>query len=61
MPQTKEIKPIHLTNNRAIKLIQERAKRELRSLSNSLTATIIEHLGQNNTDELIEKADNRQG
>jgi hypothetical protein len=44
MPQTKEIKSIHLTDNGPIKLIQERAKREHRSLSNALAVTVIEHL-----------------
>jgi len=61
MSQAKETKTIHLTNKKAIDLIRQRAEKEYRSLSNSLTATIIEHLGQNRADELIENVGKGQG
>ena len=38
-------RPIFLTNARAIKLIQQRAKAENRSLANAAAHTIIEALG----------------
>jgi len=59
-PVINKPKPIGLWNAKAILLVRRRAEREHRSLSNSLTATVIEHLGENNPDKPIENADNRQ-
>jgi hypothetical protein len=53
-------KPIGLWNARAILLIQQRAEKEHRSLSNSLTATVIEHLSSEFGTQDIAKNDNGQ-
>gem|GEM_PF-4107731 len=52
------LKPILVTNKEAIKLIHDRAKRESRSLANTVAVTIKESLSCKNDN--IESGRNRQ-